>query len=397
VDPVQNPYAPGAGIVPPELAGREDEQERFGVLLKRLADRRADQGLALWGLRGVGKTVLLNDLARRAEEHGWGTGYVELGGRGPLRPALATIAIQSAQSLARQPGLAERARRALGIIRSFSVTAMPAGVTFSIDVDPVSGRGDSGQLDVDLYEVLLELGESAREAQTGIALFFDEMQFANSEELGAVLAALHRAGQRSLPIAIACAGLPQLASRLVAASSYAERLFSYHHIGVLSPEAATAALSIPAEREGVAYTPPALAFLLERTGRYPFFLQTYGKYAWQIAQNSPIGLDVAETADAIAQEQLDTGFHRARWNRATPAERRYLAALASLGDGPQPTADVSATINMTQQQTAVQRQNLIDNKGLLYSPERGSIDFTSPLFASYIRRHHPLGDLQTGG
>jgi hypothetical protein len=274
---------------------------------------------------------------------------------------------------------------------------MPTGVTFSIDVHPVRGRGDSGQLDVDLYEVLLELGQSAREAQTGIALFFDEMQFANSEELGAVLAALHRAGQRSLPIAPVCAGLPQLASRLVEASSYAERLFSYHHVGALSPEAAAAALSVPAEREGVSYTAEALAFLLERTGRYPFFLQTYGKYTWQIAQSSPIGLEVAQVADEIAQEQLDTGFHRARWNRATPAERRYLAALASLGDGQQPTADVSANINMTQQQTAVQRQNLIDNKGLLYSPERGSIDFTSPLFASYIRRHHPLADLQAGG
>jgi hypothetical protein len=397
VDPVGNPYAPGAGIVPPELAGREEEQQRFGVLLRRLADGRADQGLALWGLRGAGKTVLLNDLARRAEEQGWGTGYVELGGRGPLRPVLATIAIQSAQSLARQPGLAERARRALGIIRSFSVTAMPTGVTFSIDVDPVSGRGDSGQLDVDLYEVLLELGQSAREAQTGIALFFDEMQFADTNELGAVLAALHRAGQRSLPIATVCAGLPQLASRLVQASSYAERLFSYHHVGALSSEAAAAALTVPAERQGVSYTPEALAFLLKRTGRYPFFIQTYGKYAWQIAQSSPIGLEVAQAADAIAQEQLDTGFHRARWNRATPAERRYLAALASLGDGPQPTADVSAAIDMTQQQTAVQRQNLIDNKGLLYSPERGSIDFTSPLFASYIRRHHPLAELQAGG
>jgi AAA ATPase domain len=397
VDPVGNPYAPGAGIVPPELAGREEEQQRFGVLLRRLADGRADQGLALWGLRGVGKTVLLNDLARRAEEQGWGTGYIELGGRGPLRPVLATIAIQSAQSLARQPGLAERARRALGIIRSFSVTAMPAGVTFSIDVDPVSGRGDSGQLDVDLYEVLLELGESAREAHTGIALFFDEMQFADTHELGAVLAALHRAGQRSLPIATVCAGLPQLASRLVQASSYAERLFSYHHVGALSAEAAAAALTVPAERQGVSYTPDALAFLLRRTGRYPFFIQTYGKYAWQIAQSSPIGLEVAQAADAIAQEQLDTGFHRARWNRATPAERRYLAALASLGDGPQPTANVSAAIEMTQQQTAVQRQNLIDNKGLLYSPQRGSIDFTSPLFASYIRRHHPLADLQAGG
>jgi hypothetical protein len=395
VDPIRNPYAPGAGTAPPELAGREQERRAFEVLLQRLAAGRPEQGLAIWGLRGVGKTVLLNDFAGRADATGWGTGYVELGGRGPLRPALATIALQAAQSLARRPGLGDRVRAALGVVRSFSVTAMPAGVTFSIDVDPQRGRGDSGQLDVDLYEVLLELGDAAHEAGTGVALFFDEMQFADTDELGAVLAALHRIGQRQLPIATVCAGLPQLASRLVEASSYAERLFSYHEVGKLSSEAASVALTLPAEREGVAYAPDALGYLLERTGHYPFFIQTYGKYAWQIAPTSPIDMTAARSADSIAQEQLDSGFHRSRWNRATPAERRYLAALADLGDGPRPTAEVSARLGLTQQQTAVQRQNLIDVKGLMYSPQRGLIDFTAPLFGDYVRRHHPLSDLLT--
>ena len=339
--------------------------------------------------------MLLNDFAGRADEAGWGTGYIELGGRGPLRPALATIALQVAQSLARRPGLGDRVRAALGVVRSFSVTAMPAGVTFSIDVDPQRGRGDSGQLDVDLYEVLLELGAAAQHASTGVALFFDEMQFADTGELGAVLAALHRIGQRQLPIATVCAGLPQLASHLVEASSYAERLFNYREVGKLSSEAAAAALTVPAEREGVVYEPDALTYLLDRTGHYPFFIQTYGKYAWQIAPTSPIDLTAARSADIIAQEQLDSGFHRSRWNRATPAERRYLAALADLGDGPQPTADVSARLGLTQQQTAVQRQNLIDVKGLLYSPQRGLIDFTAPLFGDYVRRHYPLSDLMT--
>jgi hypothetical protein len=395
LDPVRNPYAPGAGTAPPELTGREAEQRAFEILLQRLATGRPEQGLALWGLRGVGKTVLLNDFAGRAEAMGWGSGYVELGGRGPLRPALATIAIQAAQSLARRPGLRERARAALGVVRSFSVTAMPAGVTFSLEVDPQHGRADSGQLDVDLYEVLLELGDTARQAGAGVALYFDEMQFADTAELGAVLGALHRAGQRQLPIAAVCAGLPQLASRLAEASSYAERLFSYHEVGRLSSEAAAAAFTVPAERENVEYAPEALEFLLERTGRYPFFVQTYGKYAWQVAASSPIDMAAARSADNIAQEQLDSGFHRSRWNRATPAERRYLAALADIGDGPQPTADVSARLGMTQQQTAVQRQNLIDVKGLLYSPQRGLVDFTAPLFGDYVRRHHPLADLLT--
>jgi hypothetical protein len=393
MDPVLNPYAPGAGTPPPELAGRERERRAFEVLLQRLAAGRPDQGMALWGLRGVGKTVLLNDMAQHAQVQGWGTGYVELGGRGPLRPVLATIATQATQSLARKPGVADRARAALRVVSSFSVTAMPAGVTFSLDVEPDRGRADSGQLDVDLYEVLLELGEVAREAETGVALFFDEMQFADPDELGAVLAALHRAGQSALPIAAVCAGLPQLASRLVEASSYAERLFSYHEVGALDMEAATAALVVPAEREDVSFAPEALSYLLDRTGRYPFFIQTYGKYAWDVAQQSPIDLAAARSADAVAQDQLDSGFHRSRWNRATTAERRYLAALANLGDGPQSTAEVSAQLGMTQQRTAVQRQNLIDVKGLLYSPQRGLIDFTAPLFGDYVRRHHPLAEL----
>jgi hypothetical protein len=269
---------------------------------------------------------------------------------------------------------------------------MPTGVTFSFDVDPDRGRGDSGQLDVDLYEVLLELGEVAREAGVGVALFFDEMQFADSDELGAVLAALHRAGQRGLPIVAICAGLPQFASRLVEAGSYAERLFSYHEVGALDADAATAALVVPAEREGVAFDSQALDFLLERTGRYPFFIQTYGKYAWDVAQHSPIDMAAARSAHAVAQDQLDSGFHRSRWSRATAAERRYLAALADLGDGPQSTAEVSGRLDMTQQRTAVQRQNLIDVKGLLYSPQRGLIDFTAPLFGDYVRRHHPLAE-----
>jgi hypothetical protein len=360
--------------------------------LQRLAAGRTDQGMALWGLRGVGKTVLLNDMGRHAEAESWGTGYMELGSRGPLRPALATIAAQVTQSLARQPGLADRARAALRVVSSFSVTAMPTGVTFSFDVEPDRGRGDSGQLDVDLYEVLLELGEVARGAGVGVALFFDEMQFADSDELGAVLSALHRAGQSGLPIVAICAGLPQLASRLVEASSYAERLFSYHEIGALDADAATAALVVPAEREGVEFAPEALDFLLERTGRYPFFIQTYGKYAWDVAQHSPIDMAAAQSANAVAQDQLDSGFHRSRWSRATAAERRYLAALADLGDGPQSTADVSGRLSTTQQRTAVQRQNLIDVKGLLYSPQRGLIDFTAPLFGDYVRRHHPLAE-----
>lgn len=388
-----NPYAPGAGTPPPELAGRDGEQTSFGVLLKRLAAGRPEQNLALWGLRGVGKTVLLNRFASEAEDAGWGTGYVELRGRGPLRPVLAQIAAQAAHSLARGEGVKERLRRSLSVISSFSVTAMPAGITFKVEVDPTPGRGDSGQLDVDLQDVLVELGETARAADGGVVLFFDEMQFAERDDLQALLAAFHRIAQRQLPVALVCAGLPQLPGRLAEASSYAERLFQYVEIGRLTDDAAKVALTVPASREDVDYEPAALDFILARAERYPFFLQTYGRYAWLVAERSPITERDAKAADTIAQEQLDSGFHRARFNRATAAERRYLAAIAELGDGPQQTAEVSARLGTDQRRTALVRQNLIDVKGLIYSPRRGYVDFTAPLFGDYIRRQHPLESL----
>lgn len=394
MDEVRNPYAPGAGTPPPELAGREREQRIFSVLLRRMTAGRPEQSLALCGLRGVGKTVLLNDFAREAEHVGWGTGYIELGGRGPLRPALARLAAQAAAGLARRDALREREKRALGVISAFSITAMPTGVSFKVEVDPTRGRGDSGELEADLYEVLLALGDLAQGHGVGIVFFFDEMQFAEQGDLAAVLAAYHRIGQRQLPVALVGAGLPQLAARLAEASSYAERLFNYLEVGRLSDDAARDALTVPAGREEVTYDEDALALILERADRYPFFLQTWAKFAWQVARDSPIALVDARNADVLAREQLDTGFHRARFNRATPAERRYLSAVAALGDGPQLTAEVSAQLGSTQQATAVQRQNLIDAKGLIYSPQRGYVDFTAPLFADYVRRLHPLEPLQ---
>jgi hypothetical protein len=394
VDEVLNPYAPGAGTPPPELAGRDGEQTSFGVLLKRLAAGRPEQNLALWGLRGVGKTVLLNRFASEAEDAGWGTGYVELRGRGPLRPVLAQIATQAAHSLARREGVKQRLRRSLSVISSFSVTAMPAGITFKVEVDPTPGRGDSGQLDVDLQDVLVELGETARAADGGVVLFFDEMQFAERDDLQALLAAFHRIAQRQLPVALVCAGLPQLPGRLAEASSYAERQFQYVEIGRLTDDAARAALTVPASREGVEYEQAALDLILARAERYPFFLQTYGRYVWLVAERSPITERDAKAANTIAREQLDSGFHRARFNRATAAERRYLAAIAELGDGPQQTAEVSARLGADQRRTALVRQNLIDVKGLIYSPRRGYVDFTAPLFGDYIRRQHPLESLQ---
>ena len=361
--------------------------------MKRLEIGRPEQSLALWGLRGVGKTVLLNDFAREAETAGWATGYTELSARGPLRPHLAGVVQQAASQLIGRDSLRDRMHRLMGVVKSFSITAMPTGVTFSLEADPALGRADSGQLDVDIADVMTELGEAARSEGVGVALFVDEMQFAPLEDLAALITAVHRVGQKGTPVALICAGLPQLAGHLVQASSYAERLFRYEEIGSLDAEAARRALVVPAEREDVSWEADAVDFVINRTDRYPFFLQTYGSYAWRVARDTPISLTDVTNADGLAREQLDTGFHRARFNRATPAERRYLAAIAELGDGAQQTSEVSSALGMTQSQTAVQRQNLIDVKGLIYSPQRGFVDFTAPLFADYVRRHHPLESL----
>lgn len=392
MDEVLNPYAPGAGTPPPELAGREQELREFQILLGRLAAGRPDQGLALWGLRGVGKTVLLSAFRGLAADAGWGVGSYELSRRTALRAPLATLVTQAASTLARHPGLAGRLKGALKVIKSFSVTAMPTGVTFKLETDPEVGRGDTGQLDIDVLEVLRELGSAAKAESVGVVLFIDEMQFAEPEDLSGLLSALHQVGQEKLPVAIVCAGLPQLPATLTKASSYAERLFNYIEIGRLTPEAARDALVLPARREEVEYESEAADFILDCSGRYPFFLQTYGKYAWATARESPITSTDAHNADSVAREHLDQGFHRARFLRATPRERQYLEAMAALGNGPQATGDIAKRLGVDAAALSPVRAQLLEIKGLIYSPDHGLVDFSAPLFGDYLRRHHSVQD-----
>jgi hypothetical protein len=392
MDEILNPYAPGAGTPPPELAGRDQELRQFRTLLARLSAGRSDQGLALWGLRGVGKTVLLSAFRGLAADAGWGVGSYELSRRTALRAPLATLVTQAATTLARHPGIAGRLKGALKVIKSFSVTAMPTGVTFKLETDPEVGRGDTGQLDIDMLEVLRELGSAAQAEGVGVVLFIDEMQFAEPEDLSGLLSALHQVGQDNLPVAVVCAGLPQLPATLTRASSYAERLFSYVEIGKLTPDAARDALVLPAQRENVEYESEATEFILDCSGRYPFFLQTYGKYAWAAARESPITATDARNADAIAREHLDQGFHRARFLRATPRERQYLEAMAALGDGPQATGDIAKRLGVDASALSPVRAQLLETKGLIYSPDHGLVDFSAPLFGDFLRRHHPVED-----
>jgi AAA ATPase domain len=385
LDASTDPYEPGAGTLPPLLAGRDAEQAVYEARRARLLAGRRAQGLALWGLRGVGKTVLLRDFKRRAEQDRWLTGLHELGTGEQLRPVIAQVAIDALEALHGRRQLRAAAQRVRRVLRSFTVTAMPHGVSFSLQVEPEPGRGDSGRLQQDTHDVLAELGAVARQADVGVTLLFDELQLADSAELGALLRALQQLEERELPILVVGAGLPDLPLKLVEASSYAERMFTYHEIGELDEGAAREALALPAAQAGVAYTPEALDYIISQAGGFPFFLQTYGSHAWLSAPSSPIDLKAARRADAAARRALDTGFHRIRWERATPAEQTFLRALAELGDGAQPIAKINKILGKTGGQTTMVRDRLINVRGLIHSPGRGLVQFNTPLFAEYVR------------
>jgi hypothetical protein len=396
VDGSSDPYEPGAGTLPPELAGREQERATFDTRVARLAAGRRAQAIALWGLRGVGKTVLLRDFQRRASAAGWAAAFYELGGGEQLRPVVARAAIDAFEAFEGRRQLRPVLERALGVLRSFTVTAMPHGVSFSLQVEPQRGRADSGELEHDTYDVLAALGGVAKKADSGVVILFDELQLAAAGELGAILRAWQQLEGRELPMLLIGAGLPDLPGRLVEAASYAERMFTYHEIAELDRDAARDALALPAERAGVRYEPDALELLLDRAGGFPFFLQTYGSHAWRAASGSPITLDAAERADRSARRALDQGFHRIRWERVSPAEQRCLFALASLGDGPQPIAEVNRQLGAkAAKETSLVRENLIKTRGLIHSAGYGLVAFNMPLFGEFVRRQQPAGTPST--
>ena len=389
MDESEDPYEPGAGVFPPELAGREAERAQFDVRITRLGAGRRARGMALWGLRGVGKTVLMRDFQTRAEAAGWATGFHELGTGDPLRPVIARGALAALRGLQRHSQLRTGAKRALRVLRSFSVTAMPHGVSLSLQVEPEPGRADSGELEHDIQDLLGELGELTNQAGAGLVIFLDELQLASTHELGSLLRALQQLERRELPLLLVSAGLPNLPLKLVEASSgYAERMFTYHEVGELDADSARDALALPAERAGVKYTPDALDELLAHAGGFPFFLQVYGSHAWRAAPGSPIDLDAAKRAHITASRELDTGFHRLRWDRCTPLEQQFLYALAQLAPGPQPIAEVNRRLGRTAAQTTMVREALITKRGLIHSPGRGLIQFNMPLFGDYVRRRH---------
>ena len=388
MDALNNPYTPGAGTKPPALTGRDEQLRHFELLLGRLERGRPERSMLITGLRGVGKTVLLTTFEDMALSRGWFPAFSEIRHDTELRQLMARMSRRVLLAMSRAERVKDRARRALGVLKAFSVS-VPGGFELSIDADALTGTADSGDLDDDLSDLLVALGQVATDADSGVVFLLDEIQFLDQRSLEALISALHRVAQRELPLALVGGGLPSIPRLAGEAKSYAERLFTFPRIGRLSEDAATAALILPAREEGVEYEDEALARILELSEAYPYFLQEYGRHVWQVAADSPIEADDVERAHPNVQADLDEGFFAVRFERATAGERRYMAAMAALGDGAQESGEVARRLGFADTaKTSVIRANLID-KGLIFSPEYGLIDFTVPHFAVFIRRNVP--------
>lgn len=395
MDPVRNPYAPGAGQRPPELAGRDRELEQFDVVLERVARGRPERSLVLTGLRGVGKTVLLNALRSQAIGRLWGTGKIEARPDQSLRRPLVGALHMAVRELAPRHRDPRRIEGFLGVLKAFALRSNPDGAKLrerwqpGIDVAATSGRADTGDIEVDLVELLVDAAGVARDVGVGIAVFLDEMQDVPEPDVSALCAACHELSQQGLPLVVVGAGLPHLPAVLSASKSYSERLFRYVRIDRLDRAAADQALVAPAAEENVSYENAALEALYAATEGYPYFVQAYGKVTWDHALRSPVTVADVLVAAPEAEAELAVGFFGSRYERATPAERDYLRAMAALSettDGAVPTGDVAVHLERKPSSLSPARDSLI-KKGLVYSAERGTIAFTVPHFATYLRKH----------
>jgi len=392
MDPVRNPFAPGAGQRPPELAGRDKEVGAFEVVLERVARGRPERSLVLTGLRGVGKTVLLGELRSMAVKRGWGAGKVEARPDADLRRPLSAALHRAIRDLALRHRAPDRVEAILGVLKAFALRAAPDGAKLrdrwqpGIDVPAASGRADSGDIEIDLVELFTDVAELAQDVGTGVALLIDEMQDLKPDDISALCAACHELSQLGAPLVVVGAGLPHLPAVLSASKSYSERLFRYVRIDRLSREDADRAVLAPIEREDAGITDEALDALFDASGGYPYFIQAYGKAAWDSAPADPISaLDVSVAAPE-ADAELAVGFFGSRYERATPAEREYLRSMAELTDGKDAgvnTAQVADHLGRKPSSLSPARDSLI-KKGLVYSAERGQIAFTVPHFGRFL-------------
>lgn len=393
MDPITNPFAPGAGTPPPELAGRDDLRRTVQVALERVRRGYPTKSILMVGLRGVGKTVLLDRMRDDAEAAGIQTLRVEAPENRSLPAILAPelrLALLRLSRNEQAKALAQRALRALtGFAKSLKGKYQDIEVGFDFDSEP--GLADNGDLEHDLQALLEAAGAAAQTAGTVLAIFVDELQHVREDELAALTTALHRTAQRQLPVILVGAGLPQLPGRMGKAKSYAERLFNFPVIGPLPPEAAKLAIAKPAKDQDVDVTPEALDRIVEQTRGYPYFLQEWGKHSWDAADDSPITQEDVDAASVTAIAALDESFFRVRFDRLTPVEKRYLRAMAELGSGPHRSGDIAGVLGREVTSLGPTRSQLIA-KGMIWSPQHGDTAFTAPLFDEFLRRIMPGDD-----
>jgi hypothetical protein len=388
VDRRKNPFAPGAGLQPPELAGRDNLLEEAAVDMDRVLDARPTKGMMLLGLRGVGKTVLLNRLHGMAEAKGFRTAKVEAPEGGMLPQLLAPELRQVLYSLDLRRGTGQMLYRAASVLRNFVAAFKVKVGDIEFGLEPARGVADTGNLEQDLPDLLVAVCEAAKERNAALGVFLDEVQYLSPEELASLIVACHEVAQRNLPIFFAGAGLPQIAALAGNAKSYAERLFTYPFIGQLDPEPARTALLNPARKEGADFHDDAIEEILRVTERYPYFIQEWGFHVWNAAPTSPIRRTHVQDATPDIIAHLDANFFRVRFDRLTPLQQKYLRAMAELGSAPLQTGEIAATLGVEASSVAPVRQQLI-NKGMVWSQRHGETAFTVPLFNDFMRRQMP--------
>jgi len=389
LDRTNNPFAPGAGAPPPELAGREETITNAMVALRRVVAGRPAKGQLLLGLRGVGKTVLLNRIAELAEQEG----YEEVTLEAPEGHRLAAMLVPELRKvlfkLSRKEKAKRLAMRGLGVLRAFAQVFKAKVGEIEFTVDAERGTADSGSLDSDLPELLLVVAQAAKAADSGVALIIDELQYLSANDLAALIVAAHKLTQKGLPFIVFGAGLPQLAGIAGEAKSYAERLFDYPEVGRLTPDAARDAILTPIEREGMRIDEAAVSLIVEKTRGYPYFVQEWGYHAWNVAVSSPITVEDVQTASVSALAALDAGFFRVRLDRLTPREKDYVRAMAELGDGSHRSGEIAQKLGAAVTAVGPLRNDLI-KKGMIYSPQHGDTAFTVPLFDEFMKRSVPV-------
>lgn len=391
MDAIKNPFSPGAGSPPPELVGREGILEQARVLLGRVKEKRPEKSLLLTGLRGVGKTVLLNEIERLAARTGYRTVQLEAHEDKALAAMLVPPLRKLLFELDRVAGAGDKAKRGLAVLKGFmnGVKLTMGDIEVGLDIEAEKGAADSGDLESDLPNLFMAVAEAAEERKTPVALLIDELQYFSAQELSALIMAMHKMQQRQLPMVLLGAGLPILPRLAGESKSYAERLFSFPDIGALSEPDANKALQDPTKAVGVEFEAAALKEIFRLTQGYPYFIQEWGYQSWNRAAGPPITLAVVQAATATVIERLDANFFRVRFDRLTPGEKRFLRAMAGLGAGAHRSADIAEALGVNINSLGPGRAKLIQ-KGMIYSPTHGDLAFTVPLFDEFMLRALPV-------